>query len=265
MPEPRDLPAWRLPKGVAPGAWDYAHSADVVDHYDDEFAANTLFDFDESFVVRSFPRPGRVVDLGCGTGRLLVTLARRGFQAVGIDLSAAMLAAARAKLRAAGLDAALVRANLVELDALADGAFDYAACLFSTLGMIRGRAHRRRALGHVARLLRPGGRFVCHVHNRWRNLFDPQGRRWLAGHLPRARWNSPLEPGDKYFRYRDVAQMYLHVYTRGELLADLRAAGLRVRELVALDTARRFPLTAPWCLGWLRANGWIACCERPSG
>src|SRR5262249_58740241 len=31
------------------------------------------------------------------------------------------------------------------------------------------------------RLLRPGGRFVLHVHNRWFNLWDPQGRRWLLG------------------------------------------------------------------------------------
>ena len=38
-------------------------------------------------------------------------------------------------------------------------------------------------VGHAYRLLRPGGRFVLHVHNRWFNLRDRAGRRWLVADL----------------------------------------------------------------------------------
>ena len=40
-----------------------------------------------------------------------------------------------------------------ELEGLADEAVDYAVCLFSTLGMVRGRENRRRILAHACRIL----------------------------------------------------------------------------------------------------------------
>ena len=82
------------------------------------------------------------------------------------------------------LPIARLRANLVELGCIRSGAVDYGICMFSTLGMIRGRQNRRRVLAHARRILKPGGLFVLHVHNLWYNLFDPQGRLWLARHLP---------------------------------------------------------------------------------
>src|SRR5262249_21667120 len=124
-----------------------------------------------------------IIDLGCGTGRLLVPLAKKGFDVVGIDLSEEMLRAARGKAQRAGVGVRLVKANLVRLEALADAEFDCAACLFSTLGMIAGAAYRRQAVGHVFRLLRPGGMFVLHVHNRWFNFWDRAGRRWLLADM----------------------------------------------------------------------------------
>ena len=57
--------------------------------------------------------------------------------------------------------------NLVELNQFSDASFDYAACLFSTLGMVRIAANRAKVVQHVARILKPGSRFVLHVHNRW--------------------------------------------------------------------------------------------------
>ena len=43
--------------------------------------------------------PGRLLDLGCGTGRLLIHAARRGYAPVGVDLSAEMLAVALDNVR----------------------------------------------------------------------------------------------------------------------------------------------------------------------
>jgi hypothetical protein len=70
------------------------------------------------------------------------------------------------------------------------------------------------------------------------------------------------EPGDKFFDYRGIPNMFLHVFTRRELKADLTSAGFRIVEFIALDTERRHALRHPWLLGRLRANGWIVVCAR---
>lgn len=257
----RQLPAWRLPEGVPRGTWEYAHSADIAQGFDDEFARNTLFEFDESVLRRYFTRPGRIVDLGCGTGRLLVPFARRGYRGVAVDLSPSMLAIVGQKSAAEGLPIDRLLANIVQLDCLRDGSADYCICMFSTLGMVQGQDNRRRVLKHVRRILKPGGTFVLHVHNRWYNLFSPQGRAWLARGLFAWWLGRGGEPGDKFFSYYGVPRMFLHVFTRRELTLLLASAGFRLRELIALDNRRRHALRCPWWLGRLRANGWIAVCQ----
>ncbi len=256
-------PAWRLPEGVPRGVWEYANRSHIAGDYDEEFAANTLFDFDEKVLERAFPTPGVFVDLGCGTGRALLPFARRGFRAIGVDLPPPFLRIVGEKAACEQLPVERVLANLMELGCFADASVDYAACLFSTLGMIRGSENRRRFLDHVFRIVRPGGTFVVHVHNRWHNLRDPQGRAWLLRNLVWERLRGTREPGDKFFPYRGIQEMFLHVYTRGEFTAELASAGFRVRELIPLDTVRRHELPCPWFFGRLRANGWIAVCERP--
>lgn len=161
------LPDWQLPAGVDRGLWDYLRAADMVDGYDAQMAASPLARADVAFCERSFPTPGRLIDLGCGTGRLCAHFAAKGYACVGVDLSEPMLAQARVNAAAAGVSCEWRAANLVELGDLPDGSFDYAACLFSTLGMVRGAGNRAKVVANAFRLLRPGGRFVLHVHNRY--------------------------------------------------------------------------------------------------
>lgn len=260
MPPP-PKPAWQLPRGVTRGLWNYAHSESVARDYDDYFAGNRLFEFDEEMLTRSFPRPGIVVDLGCGSGRALVPLARRGFHGIAVDLSLEMLLVVGEKADEEALPIDRLRANLVELDCLADGVADYAMCLFSTLGMIRGRANRATALRHVRRILKPSGVFVIHVHNFWYNLYDPGGPWWVIASVLRSLFARDFEAGDKFFDYRGVPKMFLHVFRRREILRDLRSAGFHIREVIRLDPRRHRALSRPWLFGDLRANGWIIVCD----
>jgi ubiquinone/menaquinone biosynthesis C-methylase UbiE len=241
--------------------WDYVRSRDIAEDYDEFFAFNTLFEFDEQVLARHFTPPGVVIDLGCGTARALVPLTRRGFEGIAVDLSERMLQIVREKAASEGLPIECVQANLVELDAVPDDAADYAMCLFSTLGMIHGRGNRRRALRHARRILKPGGVFVIHAHNFWFNLFDPGGPWWVLGSLLRSTFRADVERGDKYFPYRGVPNMYLHVFTCRELKQDLKRTGFRVREIIPLDTSRQKRLANAWFAGGIRANGWIVVCD----
>ena len=254
-------PEWRLPRGVTRSVWEYTQADHIADHYDDYFVGNRLFQFDQQVLARHFDRPGLVVDLGSGTGRALLGLARRGFRGLAVDLSPAMLRIVAEKARLENLPIQGLRANLVELDCLRSRSFDYALCLFSTLGMIRGRENRRRLLAHARRILKPGGLLVLHVHNLWYNLFDPAGRRWLVRHLSTVLFRRGVERGDKFFYYRGIPQMFLHTFTQGELVRALARAGFRLKELIPLDTTRQRPLAHSWFLGRFRPNGWIAVCQ----
>jgi SAM-dependent methyltransferase len=253
---------WQLPPGVSRGLWDYLHDADLAREYDDALAGSPLLSADVLFADEHFPTPGRLIDLGSGTGRLLIPFARRGYGVLGVDLSAEMLRVAGEKAAAAGVAVQLLRANIVELDALRDGSFDYAACLFSTLGMVSGAAERRRVVGHVYRLLRPGGRFVLHVHNRWFNFWDPQGRRWLAKDVVRSLTSQP-GAGDRPMPvHRGIAGLSLHQFTRGETVRLLRGTGFRLREVRPVGLREDATLPRPLWLGWLRAYGYLIAAER---
>ncbi len=256
-----DRPNWQLPAGVSRATWDYVHHPSIADDYDDYFAFNSLFEHDERVLAQNFQPPGLVADLGCGTGRALISLVRAGHRGLAVDLSAHMLRIVCEKAALENLPIQCVQANLVELDCLATDSVDHAMCLFSTLGMIRGRVNRRRALGHFRRILKPGGRFVLHVHNYWYNLHDPLGPFWLIKNLLTAPFSREVEVGDKWFPYRGLPSMFLHVFRWRELAADLRFAGFKILKRIPLDTPRREALRHPWFFEGLRTNGWIVVCD----
>jgi SAM-dependent methyltransferase len=241
--------------------WEYAQSPEIATQYDDYFALNSLFEFDQQVTARYFQPPGLVVDLGCGTGRALLPLVRRGHRGLAVDLSRHMLGIVREKARLEGLPVDCVQLNLVEMDALRDAFADYCMCMFSTLGMVRGRANRAKVLRSVRRILKPGGTFIVHAHNFWHNLLDPGGPWWVLGSLLMAAWRREFEVGDKHFPYRGIPNMFLHVFRRGELRRELRRAGFTSTRFIPLDTARRHSLPRPWLLGRIRANGWIVICQ----
>ena len=99
-----------------------------------------------------------VLEPGCGSGRMLEALARRGLHVTGIDSSPAMLALARA--RVAGLPAEAVEADMTGFDL--GRTFDGAICPINTL-MHLSREGVRAHLRAMAAALRPGARYLVQL------------------------------------------------------------------------------------------------------
>jgi SAM-dependent methyltransferase len=128
---------------------------------------------------------GPVLELGCGTGRVSIPLARAGLEVVGVDLAEPMLAVARQRLEAERIEVRrrvqLARADM--RDFRTDTTFACAIIPASTFAVLLTREDQERALGNIHACLRGEGRLGFDVR-----IFDE----WIqSGRLPPMRRASP--------------------------------------------------------------------------
>jgi SAM-dependent methyltransferase len=148
------------------------------------FTRNTMAEV-EFLVDELRLRPGsRLLDLGCGTGRHSVELARRGYHMVGVDLSRGMLRQAQAAARAAEISVDWIQADARRFAAPAS--FDGAICLCEgSFGLADDGedpiAHDEAIALNLARCLRPGARLILTALNGLRLLHQHSAEDVTAG------------------------------------------------------------------------------------
>lgn len=103
---------------------------------------------------------GLVLELGCGTGRITVPVARTGAQIVGIDRSAPMLARARQRLARARLTARLLRGDIRALPFRRRVRFDLVMAPYGLLQSLTRERDLVATLQSVHGVLRRGGLFA---------------------------------------------------------------------------------------------------------
>lgn len=150
-------------------AFDHPRLAAVYD------AENAWGRDDDFFLALAGETPwSRILDLGCGTGRLTIALAAAGHAVTGVDPAWASLAAARAK--PGGERVAWIEGTA---EAAPSGAFELALMTSHVAQVFVEDEHWHRTLAELARALVPGGRLAFDSR-------DPAARAW-------ERWNSTGE------------------------------------------------------------------------
>lgn len=111
-------------------------------------------------VEHSGMKPGRALDLGCGTGTNSIYLARRGFETVGVDFSPNAIENARAKARRAGVEINFYINDVTRLDFLREP-FD----LVLDIGCFHALdpAARERYADNLLRLTCPGAVYMLYA------------------------------------------------------------------------------------------------------
>ncbi len=140
--------------------WYEALFENYARKYDEEvFVKGTLGECDFIEKELSHDKSLRILDVGCGTGRHAIELARRGYDVTGIDLSAAQLARAMQKAEMAGVDVDFLRLDARELPF--QNEFDAAIMLCEGgFPLMETDEMNYQILEGVARALRNPGRFI---------------------------------------------------------------------------------------------------------
>ncbi|MCL1988474.1 MAG: class I SAM-dependent methyltransferase [Firmicutes bacterium] len=134
----------------------YKHFANVYDI----FMASVPYEHWADFICSKFseynvPVGGTVLDLGCGTGTMLNLMAQKGYDMIGVDNSADMLAKAQEKIAENSQKALLLHQNITNLDLYGTVDAIYSTC--DVLNYFMDKSSLEEALKRAAMFLNPNG------------------------------------------------------------------------------------------------------------
>jgi len=148
--------------------WEKFFDAHAPIYEENVFTKNTLAEVDFLLEELSLPPGAALLDVGCGTGRHSIELARRGYSVTGLDLSSEMLARAAQAAKSAGVRVKLIQADATRFSLPAK--YDAAVCLcegaFGLLGQSDDPiAQPLSILCNISRSLKPEARAMLTVLN----------------------------------------------------------------------------------------------------
>ena len=155
-----------------------------------------------------------VLDLACGTGLVTIPAKQQvggAGRVVGVDISSGMLEVARGKAKAQDLDIEFIEHDIMDLDGLELGQFDFITCA-SALLLLKDPL---RAVKHWASLLVPGGRLLTDVMVE-KNVLAPRILRKIGPVIgTELEWNGGWVQGEESLRklFVDAGLVVEQVYT----------------------------------------------------
>ena len=213
---------------------DDFNSINTVLHYTRAAHFIGLWKSELALIERFFPdKTARLLEAGCGAGRVAVGLWHQGFRHItAFDFAHELVEQAENLAQEQGISGlTFFQADATKVGAvegtgpnLEPASFDGVLFMFNGLMQIPGRENRRAAMRNLQKLSRTNAHFIFTTHDRE----DPKDIKewakeatlWAAGEQnPRL-----LEFGDRYFS-DDTGNTFMHLPVRSEVLEDMVATG----------------------------------------
>jgi len=207
-------------------------------------------------IRQALPDLQSVCELGCGTARTAIEFARKGLRVYGVDLSAAMLKAARKKVRRAGLRVQLIHADMRSFR-LPDPV-DLICAEWGVVNHVPRKQDLLRVGKAVARALRPGGYFMFDINRQalFEEVWAGTDIRKTADyfHVQQGGWDARrrkgqvrmiwfvLGPGGKWRRFEQSAeQVHWSTAEVRQMLQRTGFEGIQAFDYMALTSKTRPP------------------------
>ncbi len=193
-----------------------------------EFSSTRHYVWPEMKEFAGYAQSGwKILDLGCGNGRLLDSLAKKKINYLGIDNSEKLIEIARAKhpknkFKVMGM----------EKLKLSDSSYD-AVFAIASLHHIPAKELRRKSLSEANRTLKENGYLFITVWNLW----QPKYRKYIWKNLSNMVFKkSKTHCGDTFIPWKDsdrnvLTERYYFAYTIHSLERDLKSAGFKIIEI----------------------------------
>lgn len=217
-----------------PNQWQTFFDSHAPHYMQNVFTKNTVAEVDFVLEELGLPPGSRILDMGCGTGRHSVELARRGYRMTGVDLSAGMLAQARQAATAAGVEVEWVQSDATQFQATSQ--YDGAICLcegaFGLLGLDDDPVeHSLAILRNISQALKPGAGFVLTTLNGMAVIRKMTQADVAAGHFDPATMTTVEAEEWDFPEGKRMVHMRERRFVPTEIILMGRMEGLEVRHI----------------------------------
>jgi ubiquinone/menaquinone biosynthesis C-methylase UbiE len=122
---------------------------------------------------------GKILELACGTGRILIPILESGIDIEGMDISKDMLSICQQKMDAKGLTAPLYQMDMATFDTGTQ--YKMIFCAGGSFRLVVDLDEVMHSLQTIYRHLEPGGMFICDVHNPAVSFRNYKDNTWKLG------------------------------------------------------------------------------------
>lgn len=140
--------------------WKHSKSEIYIRLYDD-FASSLKTRQEVSFYQKFLSRNNKIIEFGCGTGRVLINLLEQGYNISGLDISKGMLEHLKTKLKQKGLNTNIFNKNLVRFSL--KGKYDSGILSQRTLNFITTPNEQKKSLLNINKTLKTGAKLIINL------------------------------------------------------------------------------------------------------
>ncbi len=214
--------------------WEEFFDSHAPHYMQNSFTKNTLAEVDFLLEVLELAPGDSILDVGCGTGRHAIELAKRGYRVTGVDISTGMLAEAQKAALAANVVVEWIRSDATQFQTTRQ--FDAVICLCEgAFGLLSTNEdpveHDKAILHNISTALKPGGPFLLTTFNGIAKL-----RQLTQEDFEHGRFNpaTMIEESDQQLDLpegKKTVHVKEHYYTPSELIWLFQQEGLAVEHI----------------------------------